>query len=101
MFVAANFVTAVGRVLEIVLTIYMYIIIARAIVSWVNPDPYNPIVNFLYRVTEPVLFRVRKWLPPMGGIDLSPFVVLLVIYFLQKFVVDSILQLGARLMLNM
>lgn len=101
MFVAANFLIAVGRVLDIVLTLYMYIIIARAIVSWVNPDPYNPIVNFLHRVTEPVLYHVRKRLPPLGGVDLSPFVVLLVIYFLKKFVVDSILQLGARMMLNM
>ncbi len=101
MFIAANFLTAVGRVLEAVLTLYMYLIIARAVVSWVNADPYNPIVNFLYKVTEPVLFQVRKRLPPLGGVDLSPLVVVLAIYFLQKFVVDSILQLGARMMLNM
>lgn len=101
LFVAANFLTAVGRILDIVLTLYMYVIIARALVSWVNPDPYNPIVNFLHKVTEPVLFQVRRRLPLLGGVDLSPLVVLLAIYFLKKFVVDSILQLGARMMLSM
>lgn len=101
LFVAANFLTAVGRVLDIVLTLYMYVIIARALVSWVNPDPYNPIVNFLHKVTEPVLFQVRRRLPLLGGVDLSPLVVVLAIYFLKKFVVDSILQLGARMMLSM
>jgi len=99
--IAANFLVAVGKVLDIILTIYMYIIIARALISWVNPDPYNPIVNFLNRVTEPVLYRIRKRLPAMGGLDLSPLIVLLVIFFLQKFAVNSILDLGYRMKLGM
>lgn len=99
--IAANFLVAVGKVLDIILTIYMYIIIARALISWVNPDPYNPIVNFLNRVTEPVLYRIRKRLPAMGGLDLSPIIVLLVIFFLQKFAVNSILDLGYRMKLGM
>ncbi len=97
MFILANFLNAIAYVLDTVLTIYMYIIIARAILSWVNPDPYNPIVNFLYRVTEPVLYRVRRRLPPMGGLDLSPLIVLLAIFFLQKFLVTSIFELVSRL----
>ena len=101
MIIAANFLVAVGKVLDIILTIYMYIIIARALISWVNPDPYNPIVNFLNRVTEPVLYRIRKRLPAMGGLDLSPIIVLLVIFFLQKFAVNSILDLGYRMKLGM
>ncbi|MRR58443.1 MAG: YggT family protein [Deltaproteobacteria bacterium] len=101
MIIAANFLVAVGKVLDIILTIYMYIIIARALISWVNPDPYNPIVNFLNRVTEPVLYRIRKRLPAMGGLDLSPLIVLLVIFFLQKFAVNSILDLGYRMKLGM
>jgi YggT family protein len=98
---AANFLVAVGKILDIILTIYMYIIIARALISWVNPDPYNPIVSFLYRVTEPVLYRIRKRLPSMGGLDLSPLIVLLIIFFLQKFAVNSILDLGYRMKLGL
>ena len=63
----------------------MWIIIVRALISWVNPDPYNPIVRFLYQITEPVLYAIRKRLPYIGGIDISPIVVLLVIMFLQAF----------------
>lgn len=101
MILAANFLVAVGKILDIILTIYMYIIIARALISWVNPDPYNPIVSFLYRVTEPVLYRIRKRLPSMGGLDLSPLIVLLIIFFLQKFAVNSILDLGYRMKLGL
>jgi YggT family protein len=99
-FIVANFLVAVGKLLDIILTIYMYIIIARAVISWVNPDPYNPIVSILYRTTEPVLFQIRKRLPVMGGLDLSPLIVLLVIFFLQKFAVASILDLGYRMKLG-
>lgn len=100
MFIAANFLVAIGKVLDIILTIYMYIIIARAVISWVNPDPYKPIVSILYRTTEPVLFQIRKRLPAMGGLDLSPLIVLLAIFFLQKFAVASILDLGYRMKLG-
>jgi YggT family protein len=95
MFVAANFIEGLARIINIGLTIYMWMIIARAVLSWVNPDPYNPIVMFLYRSTEPVLYRIRKWLP-LGniGIDISPIIVILVIIFLQSFLVKSLLQLS-------
>ncbi|MBN2231223.1 MAG: YggT family protein [Deltaproteobacteria bacterium] len=94
----ANLVFAVAQLLKIALNIYMWVIIARAVLSWVNPDPYNPIVNFLYRVTEPVLFRVRRWLPVGGmGIDFSPMIVLLLIFFLDMFVVRSLFDLAASL----
>ncbi len=97
MFVVANLLNAVAYILKIVLDIYMWVIIARAILSWVNPDPYNPIVKFLYRATEPVLYRVRRVLPDMGGLDLSPLVVLLAIFFLQNFLVASLFDLVHRL----
>jgi len=97
MFVLANFLNAVAYVLEFVINIYMYIIIARAIISWVNPDPYNPIVRFLYQATEPVLSRVRRLLPTMGGLDLSPIIVLIFIVFLQKFVINSIFEMVSRM----
>jgi len=90
---AGRFIGAVADVLYAVLTIYFYIIIARALISWVNPDPYNPVVNFLYRLTEPVLSRFRRLLPVMGGLDLSPLLVLLIIHFIRKFLVASLYDL--------
>jgi YggT family protein len=97
MFVFTNFLSAVAYVIEILLNIYMWIVIARALLSWVNPDPYNPIVNFLYRATEPVLCRVRRIIPDLGGIDLSPLIVLLIIYFLKEFLVKSIYMISYRM----
>lgn len=101
MFVFANFLLAIAKIADILLTIYLYILIARAIISWVNPDPYNPIVNFLYRSTEPVLSRVRRVLPDTGGLDLSPIVVLVAIYFLQSFLVRSIYDMAYKMKLGM
>ena len=93
MFVFGNLVVALAKIIDLVLTLYMWIIIAQAIISWVNPDPYNPIVRFLYRVTEPVLAPIRRWLPMRGmGVDFSPIIVILVIYFLQWFLVKTMIQ---------
>jgi YggT family protein len=98
MFVASNFILAVARLLEIVLWGYFWILIARAVLSWVNPDPYNPIVRFLVRVTEPVLRPIRERLPTMSmGLDLSPMVVMLAIYFLESFLVGSLRDLALSL----
>jgi YggT family protein len=91
MFILANFLDALATVLGMLLTIYMWLIIARALVSWVNPDPHNPIVRFLYNVTEPVLYRVRRALPLYaGGFDFSPIIVIVAIYFLEIFLVRSL-----------
>jgi YggT family protein len=101
MFALANFLNALAHVIDVVLTIYMWLIIARAILSWVNPDPYNPIVRFLYNITEPVLGWFRRIIPlQFGGLDLSPLAVLLVIVFLQKFLVATLLDLARRLSLG-
>jgi YggT family protein len=98
MFVVSNFLIAIARILDIGLSLYMYIIIARAILSWVNPDPYNPIVRFLNSITEPVLYRIRKRLPLFfGGMDFSPIVVILAIIFIQSFVVQSLVETAAGL----
>jgi YggT family protein len=99
MFVAANFLVAVARVLEMALNVYWWIIIARAVLSWVNPDPYNPIVRFIYNATEPILYRIRRTLPFsfLGGLDLSPLIVLAAILFLQIFLVQSLLQMAGQL----
>ena len=98
MFVFSNLVLAAARILELVLWAYFWIIIARAVLSWVSPDPFNPIVRFLYRVTEPVLRPIRSRLPTVAmGIDLSPMVVILAIYFLDTFLVYSLRDLALSL----
>ena len=68
------------------LDIYSWILIIRAILSWVNPKPYNPVVQILYRITEPVLAPVRRVVPPVGGLDLSPLVVLVAIWIVKAVV---------------
>jgi YggT family protein len=91
MLVFRNLLMAVATVIDYVLVFYMFITIARAVLSWVSPDPYNPIVRFIHNVTEPVLYQIRKRLPMMyGGIDFSPIIVILIIIFLRIFVVNSL-----------
>jgi YggT family protein len=100
MFVISNLILALAKILSLVLSLYMWIIIAGAVLSWVSPDPYNPIVRFIYSVTEPVLYRIRRAIPvAMGGIDFSPLLVLLAIYFLQSFLVPSLVEMALRLKL--
>ncbi len=98
MFAISNLLAAVAKVLDIALTIFMWIIIARAILSWVSPDPYNPIVRFIHNVTEPVLYQVRRRIPlNFGGMDFSPIIILLAVIFLQQFVVQSLHQFAMTL----
>jgi len=89
--VLRNLLVALATILDLVLNIYMWLIIARAILSWVNPDPYNPIVRFLYNVTEPVLSYLRRRVPMVfGGLDLTPLIVIAVIMFLRIFLVQTL-----------
>lgn len=95
MFVVNNFLMAVAGLVDFLLTAYMWIIIGRAIISWVNADPYNPIVRFLYEATEPLLGRIRRMLPvSMGGIDFSPIILIAGIMFLQSFLVPTLKHLA-------
>jgi YggT family protein len=98
MFVLANFIVAFAQILDYVLWAYIWILIARVIISFVNADPYNPLVRFVYNVTEPVLGRVREALPiQAGGFDFSPIVVWLAVVFLQHFLVRSLFDLAIAL----
>ena len=98
MFAVGNLIESLAYILNLGLTIYMWLIIARALLSWVNPDPYNPIVRMLYNVTEPVLGWVRQRVPLIfGGLDLSPLLVLLAVVFLQRFLVATLFDLARRL----
>lgn len=95
MFIIGYLLAAIARVLDIVLNIYLWIVVARAILSWVNPDPYNAIVRFIHSATEPVLYQIRSRLPvSFGGIDFSPILVFLIIIFLQNFVVSTLVRLS-------
>jgi YggT family protein len=97
MFIISNFLIAVARILDLGLSLYMWVIIGRAVVSWVSADPRNPVVRFLYAATEPVLSPVRRRLPVyLGGIDFSPVLVILAVVFVKAFVVQSLIQLALR-----
>ena len=94
MFILGHFLKALADLINIVLTAYMWIVIARAVISWVNPDPYNPIVRFLVQVTDPVLEKIRRYVPPMGGIDLTPMLLIFALVFLQSFIVPTLGELS-------
>ena len=97
MFVFANLLSAIAQIIDIALTIYMWLIIVRALISWVNPDPYNPVVRFLYTATEPVLYRVRRVIPNMGGLDVSPILVIFAIMFAKMFLVETLMNIAFKL----
>jgi YggT family protein len=95
MFLLANFLIAVAQVLDYILWAYIWILFGRVVVSWVNADPHNPIVRFLYNATEPVLQKLRRLLPLYaGGFDLSPIIAWIGIVFLQRFLVHSLYDLA-------
>jgi len=96
-FVVGNMLWGAAVVLDYALWLYMWVIIARALISWVNPDPWNPIVQFLQRATEPVLHPIRRRLGFAMGIDLSPIIALLIIVFLQVALVQSLKDLALRM----
>ncbi len=92
--IITNLILAIANVLNLILSLFVWLIIIRALISWFNPDPYNTLFQFLYRTTEPVLSIVRNAMPNLGGIDISPIVVLLAVEFLKSFLVKSLVQLA-------
>lgn len=97
MFIIANFLDALAGLLDLLLTLYMYAVIARAVISWFNVDPRNPMVMFLCRITDPLLYRIRRFVPTFSGLDLSPMVLILAIYFLNNFLVRTLYNLAGLL----
>jgi YggT family protein len=98
MFVFGNLIISIAQILNFLLDIYFWIIIIAALLSWVNPDPYNPIVRLLYRLTEPVLGPIRRIIGNrLGPIDISPLIVILVITFIQRFLIMSLIDIGYKL----
>jgi YggT family protein len=96
MFIMGNLFIAVAEILNVVLTIMYWLILIRALLSWVNPDPFNPIVQFLYRSTEPILEPIKRFIP-MRGIDFSPIIAFLLIIFLQRFLIQTLTDIGLSL----
>ncbi len=92
-----NFLLALADLVGFALTAYFYIVIGRVIISWVNADPYNPVVKFLVQATEPVLEKIRRYIPPMGGLDLSPLLLILALRFSQFYIVQTLIGIGQRL----
>lgn len=102
MYVFGNLITALASILGFALNAYMWILIARVILSWVNPRPQQPfiqqLVYFIYRITDPLLWWIKRKLPVnFGGLDLSPMIVILIIWFLQSFVVRSLIEAAYRM----
>jgi len=97
MFVFGNLLGAFAQILHMLLQAYIWIVIIAALVTWVNPDPYNPIIRFLRGATEPVLYRIRRYLPTASGIDFSPFILILLLYFVDLFVVKTLSEIAFRL----
>lgn len=88
----------IGRVLDIALEIYMWIVIVRAILSWVQPNPYNPVVRFIYGLVDPVTYRLSRILPTrIGMVDISAILLILAIYLVRLVVVRMIIETGLRL----
>ncbi|MEJ2697703.1 MAG: YggT family protein [Candidatus Sulfobium sp.] len=97
MFIFGDFLITLAKILDIILEIYKWVVIIAALISWVNPDPYNPIVRFLYSITEPAFRPVRRLIGyRLGPIDVSPIVVILVIIFAQSFLVTTLVKIGYR-----
>jgi YggT family protein len=95
MFIISNFLVAVSQILNVIISLLWWLIIIRALISWVNPDPYNPIVQFLYKVTEPFLMPFRRIIPAWRtGLDLSPVFAILALMFLRFFLVNSLIDLA-------
>ena len=85
--IGTSLLATIFSVISTILTLYTIVIIAAVVVSWVQPNPYNPLVRVLRALTDPVFYRLRKWFPflTIGGIDLSPVVVLLFIQAVKYF----------------
>lgn len=96
--ILSTFLSAVATILHTVINVYIWIIIAAALISWVRPDPYNQIVQLLYRLTEPVYERLRHLVPTIvGGVDLAPIIVLLALQFTDLFFVRLLHEFAASL----
>lgn len=98
MFVFGNLFSGIAYILDMLLNLYFWVIFARAILSWIKPDPYNPIVRTVYRLVDPVTYRISRIIPTrIGMVDIAPFILMLIIIFIQKFLVATLFDMGMRM----
>jgi len=98
MFVFGNLFSGIAYILDMLLNLYFWVIFARAILSWIRPDPYNPIVRTICKLVDPVTYRISRIIPTrIGMVDIAPFVLMLAIIFAQKFLVATLLDIGTRM----
>ncbi len=98
MFVFGHFVTGIAYILDILLNIYFWIILIRAVLSWIQPNPYNPLVRTIYKLVDPVTYKISRIIPTrVGMIDFAPFILMILIVFLQRFLIRSLFELGTRI----
>jgi YggT family protein len=97
-FVAGDFIIGAAVVIDKLLSAYMLVVIVRALLSWVRPDPYNPVVRFINGLVDPVAYRISRVIPTrIGMVDISPIILIALIWFAQSFLVRVIMDVGARL----
>ena len=97
MFIIANLLIAVTKIIDFIVTLYIFILIARVALSWIQYDPYSSIAKFIYDITEPVLFRIRRVIPLIGSFDISPVILIFALYILEGFVVSTLYDLAMAL----
>jgi len=98
MLLFGNLLITIAEIVNMLLNLYYWVAIIAALISWVNPDPYNPVVKFLRTVTEPVFRPIRRLIGyRLGPIDISPIIVILGIFFIQKFLIRSIIEIGYKI----
>jgi len=98
MFLLGYFLQALAGVTHVLLMAVIFVVIARAVLSWVSPDPYNPIVRVIIQLSEPLLYPIRSRLPVLGGMDISPMLLILVVVFLDNFLVPSLQRIALNLL---
>lgn len=98
MFMLGYFLQALAGVVHVLLMAIMLVVIARAVLSWVSPDPYNPVVRVIIQLSEPLLYPIRRRLPVFGGMDISPMLLILVAVFLDNFLVPSLQRIALNLL---
>jgi YggT family protein len=98
-FILSNLISALAQILDLVLNVMAWLIIIRALLSWVSPDPLNPIVQFLNTVTEPLLAPIRRLMPPAWrfSFDFSPLIAIFALVFLRSFLVKTLFDISLRL----
>lgn len=98
MFVFGNLFSTIGSILNMLLSLYLWIIVARVVFSWVRPDPHNPLVKTICKLVDPVTYQISKIIPTKAGmIDFAPFILMLIIIFLKEFLVKTLFDIGTRM----